>query len=176
MRRAVLRLQHAGRPSASAPLTHARARAGAGARPAGRRRPEPAPAPLAHPARAADAVARAACRGAFLVKCNRAEARLLTGEDDPARAAEALLAGGAQHVVVTLGADGALLRGAGPAPDVPGVPARPVDATGAGDAVIGVLLARLARAGFYPAALAAALPEAAVEAGARATERWGAVA
>lgn len=125
-------------------------------------------------ARAADA-GRAAARGAFLVKCNRAEARLLTGEEDPARAADGLLAGGAEHVVVTLGADGALLRGPGLRLDVPGVPARPVDATGAGDAVTGVLLARLALADFYPSALAAALPEA-VEAGARATERWGAVA
>jgi fructokinase len=39
---------------------------------------------------------------------------------------------------------------------------------------MGVLLARLALAGFDPPALAAALPEAVAE-GARATERWGAV-
>jgi sugar/nucleoside kinase (ribokinase family) len=128
----------------------------------------------ADPAQAADA-ARAAARGAFLVKCNRAEARLLTGERDPAHAAEALLAGGARHAVVTLGAGGALLRGPGLRADVPGVPATVLDATGAGDAVSGVLLARLALAGFDPAVLPPAL-EAAVAEGARATERWGAVA
>ncbi|HWH95377.1 MAG TPA: hypothetical protein VNT03_16065, partial [Baekduia sp.] len=58
---------------------------------------------------------------------------------------------------------------------VRGVPARPIDATGAGDAVTGVLLAALTRTGFYPAALAAVLPDAMAEA-ARATERYGALA
>ncbi len=46
--------------------------------------------------------------------------------------------------------------------------------TGAGDAVTGVLLAALARTGFYPAALAAMLPDAVAE-GARAVERYGAL-
>ena len=46
---------------------------------------------------------------------------------------------------------------------------------GAGDVLTGVLLAALSRGGFDPAALAEALPEAVAE-GARATERWGAVA
>jgi fructokinase len=110
---------------------------------------------------------------AFLVKCNQAEARLLTGEDDPERAADSLVAGGARHVVVTLGAEGALLRGELRA-DVPGEPAAVVDATGAGDAFLGVLIARLSASDFYAPVLAAALPDA-VEAGARATERWGAV-
>jgi len=120
--------------------------------------------------------ARACVRGAFLVKCNRAEARQLSGEDDPAAAAAGLLAGGARHVVVTLGADGALLRGEGGLrADVPGVPAEPVSATGAGDAVTAALVARLAASRYYPPALAAALPEA-VAAGARATETLGALA
>lgn len=113
--------------------------------------------------------------GAFLVKCNGDEAKALTGELDVERAAASLVAAGAQHVVVTLGADGALLRGGGLDRTVPGVAARPVDATGAGDAVTGVLLAALARTGFYPAALAAMLPDAMAE-GARATERYGALA
>jgi sugar/nucleoside kinase (ribokinase family) len=55
------------------------------------------------------------------------------------------------------------------------VPVTAVDTTGAGDAVTGVLLAALARTGFYPAALAAQLPDAVAEA-ARATERYGALA
>jgi fructokinase len=119
------------------------------------------------------AVVRGCVPRAALLKCNRAEARMLTGRDDPADAA--LLDLGAQSVVVTLGADGALLRGAGGTLDVAGVAASPVDTTGAGDAVSGVLLARLTESGFDPAVLADALPEA-VEAAARVTERFGAVA
>jgi fructokinase len=123
---------------------------------------------------AAAEVVGACVERAFLVKCNEREARALTGELDVDAAAASLRAAGAQHVVVTLGADGALLRGGGLDRDVPGVPASPVDATGAGDAVTGVLLAALARTAFYPAALAAMLPDA-VQEGARATERYGAL-
>jgi sugar/nucleoside kinase (ribokinase family) len=111
---------------------------------------------------------------AFLFKANAQEARALTGETDPAAAAQSLLAAGAQHVVITLGADGALLRGGGLDRDVPAPAATPVDTTGAGDAVTGVLLAALARTGFYPASIAAMLPDAMAEA-ARATERYGAL-
>jgi sugar/nucleoside kinase (ribokinase family) len=118
-------------------------------------------------------VAGECVRDAFLVKCNQAEARLLTGEDDPEAAAQSMVAGGARHVVVTLGAQGAILRGELTA-DVPGERAAVIDATGAGDAFLGVLIARLSASDFYAPALAAALPDA-VEAGARATERWGAV-
>lgn len=125
------------------------------------------------PAQAASE-ARACVKGAFLVRCNREEARLLSGEEDPAAAADGLLAAGAQHVVVTLGAGGALLRGGGLKRDVAGVRAEAVSTVGAGDAFMGVLLARLAAAGGYAPALAAALPEAVAE-GARAVERWEAV-
>jgi fructokinase len=124
---------------------------------------------------AAVEVVGASVPGAFLVKANAEEARALTGELEVEAAAASLLAAGAQHVVVTLGADGAMLRGGGLDRTVGGVAATPVDTTGAGDAVTGVLLAALARTGFYPAALAAMLPDA-VAAGARATERYGAVA
>jgi fructokinase len=121
----------------------------------------------------AAAAANAAVPGAFLVRTNRAEAEAMTREPDPERAAAAIVAGGARLVVVTLGADGALLRGELQA-DVPGVPARVRSTVGAGDALMGVLLARLSLAGFHAPALAPALPEA-VAAAARATERWGAV-
>jgi fructokinase len=126
------------------------------------------------PVRAAS-VAREYVDGAFLVKANAEEARLLTGERDPGAAAEGLLAGGARNAIVTLGAEGALLRGEGPAIDMPGVPAATVDTTGAGDTFSGVVLARLAATGYYPPAIAAALGEAVVAA-ARCTEHWGAVA
>lgn len=125
-----------------------------------------------NPGRAAS-VSRECLPGLFLLKCNRAEAQMLSGEPDPERAAKGLLAAGVQHVLITLGADGAILRGPIPA-TAPGVEAKVLNATGAGDAVAGVILARLSQAGFYPAAMAAALPEA-VAAGAKATERWGAV-
>ena len=97
----------------------------------------------------------------------------MTGEPDPVRAAEALVGGGARIVVVTLGADGALLRGEASA-RAPGCPGRVVSTVGAGDVFTGVLLAHLAQAGFDPAAAAAGLPDA-VRKSARATERWGAV-
>jgi fructokinase len=125
------------------------------------------------PGRAAE-VARHCVAGALLVKCNREEARLITGERDPDAAAASLLKSGAQHVVITLGPDGAMLRGGGMDLDVAGVGAQVVNATGAGDAVTGTLLARLHATGHYPPAIAAALPDA-VRAGAAATERWGAV-
>jgi sugar/nucleoside kinase (ribokinase family) len=124
---------------------------------------------------AAVATVQGCVPGTALLKCNRAEARTLTSRDDPAAAAEALVELGAQAAVVTLGAGGALLRGAGGDRDIPGVPASPVDTTGAGDAVSGVLLARLGAAGFDLAVLPGALEEA-VEAAARVTEQFGAIA
>jgi len=125
------------------------------------------------PGRAA-AAAGQCVPGAFLVKCNRVEARLLTGESDAEAAAAALLSAGAQHVIVTDGTNGAILRAAGMRHDVAAPPARVLSTTGAGDVFLGVLLARLGMTDFYPPALAAALPEAAEEA-ARACEQWGAL-
>jgi fructokinase len=122
---------------------------------------------------AAAAAANACVPDALLVRATAAEAGLMTGERDPERAALALVEAGATIVVVTLGPDGALLRGVLSA-DAPGVPAHVLSTVGAGDALTGVLVARLAAAGFDPAAAARALPEA-VEASARACERWGAL-
>jgi sugar/nucleoside kinase (ribokinase family) len=121
----------------------------------------------------AAASANACVPGALLLRANRAEAELMTGETDPERAATALVKAGAKLVVLTLGPDGALLRGALRA-DVPGVPCQVLNTAGAGDVLTGTLLARLALSGFYPSSVAAALPEA-VEAAARTCERWGAV-
>ena len=121
----------------------------------------------------AAASANACVPGALLVRCNQPEAELMTGEDDPERAAQALLKAGARLVVITLGADGAILRGELRA-DAPGVRARVVSTIGAGDVLTGVLVARLALSGFYPPAVAAALREGVVQS-ARACERWGAL-
>ena len=122
----------------------------------------------------AGTMAGACVPGAFLVKCNQAEARLMTGETDPEAAAASLLAGGAQHVIVTRGVGGAILRAKGMRLDVRSRPARVRSTLGAGDVFVGVLVAALGATDYYPSALAAALPSAAEEA-ARACERWGAL-
>jgi len=121
----------------------------------------------------AAASANACVPGALLVRANRTEATLMTREEDPERAALALVKAGARLVVITLGAEGAILRGELRA-SVAGVPANVVSTVGAGDVLTGVLLAKLALAGFYPPAIAAALREAVAES-ARACERWGAL-
>jgi fructokinase len=124
----------------------------------------------------ADAAAsvNACVPGALLVRANEAEATLMTGEYDCERAAQALVKAGARLVVITRGPSGAILRGELRA-DVPGAAPRELRSTiGAGDALTGVLLARLGASGFYPPAVAAALGDA-VAAGAAACERWGAL-
>jgi sugar/nucleoside kinase (ribokinase family) len=125
-------------------------------------------------ATAAGAAARECVPGALLVKCNLEEAYLMTGERDPDAAARTLLKIGARLALVTLGADGAILRGE-VSLDAPAPRAAVVNAMGAGDAVMAVLLARLAASGFYAPSVHAALPEAML-AGAQACERWGALA
>jgi sugar/nucleoside kinase (ribokinase family) len=121
----------------------------------------------------AAASANACVPGALLVRTNEAEAALMTGEEDPERAAQALVKAGARMAVVTLGEHGAILRGAMRA-DAPGVRAELLSTIGAGDVLTGILLARLALTDFYPPAVAAWLPEA-VAAAAAACERWGAL-
>lgn len=76
---------------------------------------------------------------------NASEAEQLTGAADPAVAAERLSARTGAPVVVSLGAEGALLWSAGRAQRLPATPVRPVDTTGAGDALNGILAAELAR-------------------------------
>lgn len=120
-------------------------------------------------------LAGACVEDAFLVKCNADEAQRITGCAEPTDAAAALLARGARHAVVTIGAAGAVLAGEdGTRHRAAGVGADVVCTTGAGDAVAGVLLARLAAAAYDPSVLPAAL-DAAMAAGARATESWGAL-
>jgi fructokinase len=123
----------------------------------------------------ADAAAscNACVPGALLVRCTEAEATLMTGEYDPERAATALLKAGARLVAITLGSHGAILRGEERA-DALGHQVAVRSTIGAGDAVTGTLLARLAATDFYPAAAAAGLRDA-VAAGAAACGRWGAL-
>ena len=98
--------------------------------------------------------------GVDLLVAGAEEARLLTGDADPETAAQRL---GHDHalVVVTLGADGALLQRGDDLLRIPVVPADVVDVTGAGDAFAAGLLAALlagatdAEAGARAASLAA---------------------
>jgi sugar/nucleoside kinase (ribokinase family) len=92
--------------------------------------------------------------------CNRREAALLTGSDDPAEAARRLMhrTGPGADVIVRSGPDGCVLatRAPGPAQEpglsltrIPAPAVTAVDTTGAGDAHSGVFLAGLA-AGLTP--------------------------
>ena len=103
---------------------------------------------------------------------NRDEAASLTGAQG-ADAARRLLERGARRVVLTLGPEGALIAGGGAVEVVPAVPARAVDPTAAGDALMAAALAHAAPRGWLPdaAALAAGVRAAALTVG-----RAGAVA
>lgn len=113
--------------------------------------------------------------GAFLAKMNADEAAFLTGEADPVGAAEILQREVARNVVVTRGEGGAVLRGEGGINrEVSGIPVVVRNAAGAGDAVTGVLLGRLAASGGYAPSLHSALPEAMATAAA-VVQRWSAI-
>jgi ribokinase len=80
---------------------------------------------------------------------NETEAALLTGiavrdENSAARAADALLAQGVGHVVITMGARGAFVASVGIRQMIRGFKAKAVDATGAGDVFNGALGVALA--------------------------------
>lgn len=75
---------------------------------------------------------------------NRGEAAALTRNQDPAVAAQHLLAQGPRVVVVTLGADGLVCKSAdGTSQVLPARPAQVHSTHGAGDAFVGALAARL---------------------------------
>jgi ribokinase len=78
---------------------------------------------------------------------NEHEARFLLGEEaqNPEESAGKLLDLGPRSAVVTLGADGAILAAGGSAQHFPAPEVEAVDTTGAGDAFVGALAAKLAR-------------------------------
>ena len=78
-----------------------------------------------------------------VVKCADHETFWLTGEDDPLKAAQAFIQGGAKCAIVTLGADGALWARKGEYGHVPSPDVEVLDTTGAGDAFMSGLLALL---------------------------------
>lgn len=91
------------------------------------------------------------CSGAFLVKPNLVELEMLAGRPLPQRAEQAafarevIAAGTAQHVVLSLGEDGSLLVSADRVLHYSTPPVTLVSAVGAGDSMVGALLAALAR-------------------------------
>jgi ribokinase len=93
---------------------------------------------------------------------NADEARRLTDEDDVEAAARALAARTGAPVLVTLGADGALLLHDDAAERIPAPRVRVVDTTGAGDTVNGALAAELAAGRPLAAAVRFALAAAAL--------------
>ncbi|MDQ1288229.1 MAG: pseudouridine kinase [Actinomycetota bacterium] len=113
--------------------------------------------------------------GTAVLFCNFDEARALLAElalspdGGPPALADRLLGAGARAVVLTLGPDGAVVAdGDGPPRTVPGIPARVVDVTGAGDALVATTLSHLVtggsldeavRAGVREASLTVAVPE-----------------
>jgi sugar/nucleoside kinase (ribokinase family) len=101
----------------------------------------------------AAASANACVPGALLVCAGRSDAELMTGEGNPERAALALVKAGARLALITLGPDGAMLRGELRS-DVESVEAD------ASERVTGALVGRLALSDFYPPVVAAALAQA----------------
>ncbi|MFI5492210.1 carbohydrate kinase [Actinoplanes sp. NPDC051859] len=90
---------------------------------------------------------------ADLVKLSSADAGVLWDGATPAAAADRILGLGARAVVVTCGAEGAHVATADGAVMLPAPKVAAVDATGAGDSVMGALVRRLLAAG-RPADLA----------------------
>ena len=82
-----------------------------------------------------------------LVKINEEETTLLTGHDDPAQAAEALLTKGVKVACVTLGGEGVLVATKEGVAMVPAFTVEAVDTTGAGDSFWGGFLCALLDSG-----------------------------
>jgi sugar/nucleoside kinase (ribokinase family) len=86
-----------------------------------------------------DAEMEEALRLADVLKPCKAAAREISGEDDPARMAEKLLARGPSLVAITMGPDGCLVATGQTVAHAPGFSVDVVDTTGAGDAFLGGL-------------------------------------
>jgi ribokinase len=113
--------------------------------------------------------------GVAYVVPNQSELALLTGlpvttRDEAAAAARVLLDRGIACVIVTLGADGALVVDARSVRHVAGVAVDAVDTTGAGDAFIGSFVHHLGAGAPLDAALDAAVRYAALSVTRRGTQ------
>jgi ribokinase len=129
-------------------------------------------ATLLNAAPAPEAIDRDLLTLADVLIVNEGEGRALSGCSDPAQIGEALLRQGPAAVVVTLGAEGAMLfERDRPPVRAPAPKVAVVDTTGAGDAFTGAFAARWAKTGQARSALAWGLA-----AGALACTRKGAAA
>jgi sugar/nucleoside kinase (ribokinase family) len=97
------------------------------------------PGPLA--AEIPESVLKPVLDRADWISCNEREAKLLTGQDDPVKAAAALRR---RNAIVRIGAGGCVLATADGVVTVAGFPAKVVDTNGAGDAHAGAFMAGLA--------------------------------
>ena len=122
-------------------------------------------------AAAARPVIERAAAEADILKTSAEDCAALIGTAAPQAIAAHFLALGSKAVVVTLGAEGVLLATAEGSAHVPGRRVAAVDATGAGDAFTGALIAELARG--QPLAEAARFANAAA---ALSTQGYGAIA
>jgi 2-dehydro-3-deoxygluconokinase len=101
--------------------------------------------PRLWPAEKARPVIAAAAAAADILKTSAEDAEALFGLTEPAAVGRHLLGLGAKAVVITLGRGGVALATREGLEHIPGRPVAAVDATGAGDAFTGALLAELAR-------------------------------
>lgn len=79
-----------------------------------------------------------------ILKVSGEEAAIITSEKDAETAARILNDMGAVFVLITLGGAGTILAFEGKTALIPSIPVKMVDATGAGDAFIGAVLAKIA--------------------------------
>lgn len=121
----------------------------------------------------AAAASRELIAGSFLMRANREEAIAIAGVDDPRRAAEELASMGAEIAVVTMGAEGAVIRGACEA-ELAAPEVEVVSTLGAGDAFMGTLVAGLALRG-WDAGRAGEVLGPALDAAAETCTRWSAL-
>jgi 2-dehydro-3-deoxygluconokinase len=92
----------------------------------------------------ARAMILAAAAGADYFLPSLDDARLLSGLDDPEAVLDWALATGARHVLLKMGAQGAMASDGARRERFPGIAVDAVDTTGAGDCFCGAALARLA--------------------------------
>ena len=118
-------------------------------------------------------ISRELVAGSAVVRANRDEATAMARAEDPREAAGELAAMGAELAVVTLGEEGAVLRGACEA-ELPAPKVEVVSTLGAGDAFMGTFVAGLAKHDWDLTRADEALGPA-LEAAAEACTRWAAL-
>jgi sugar/nucleoside kinase (ribokinase family) len=69
-----------------------------------------------------------------IVKPNKSESMVMTGEKDPFLAAEALVEAGCETAIITMGHEGSIIFDGSDFYSIPAIEGNPVDTTGAGDA------------------------------------------